>query len=345
MSLPIRKDQEPNPEDLTEAINVLTNLTNQFFTGEDAEILKNMLAHNSFKSTEAFFEAVFGKVAERVDISSLNNTEIEEHDLLNIGKDIANLFEPKEFSEIKPEDAVKFESSLKKFVYFTLHKVAFPMMVLENPNIALSAKNLLKRTIAAAQQEEGVDLSEVYEELKIEELPTEFDQELFLELGGKIPGITEPLYEIIDSEVTDPKLFHTEMSEVHAVYLAYTLKNDYFVFKNWKPFFNLLKSNGKKYDNVIVYNDKIGLLLCVLSELYERKTTMGTRYVYVSKTNGIWTFFEQYLIDSKTDQLFSELRKITRKEYEEKAIEIVNFLFNPANQNNINNVVNSLVKK
>jgi len=346
--LPIRKEKTESSDEITESSKVLTNLTEQFFVGDNEEILKTILAEFSFENANQFFETIFTLIGERIDLESLNHTNIEELDLISLAKDIAGSIEYKGQLELSDGTAEKFEDALKQFGRSTLHDVAFPMMALENPNVALSAKNLVKRTISSLQQEEDIDLSKLYEELDIENLPTEFSTDLFLRLGGSFPGIEQTdVVEINENADNEPTILHCELSIEQAVYLAHVLKEDYAVIKNWKAFFNLLKSNGKKYDNVIVYSDKIGLLLSVISAIHERKTITDGKYLYTNKGNGLWPFFQEFLIDSKTDQPFKRKLRQLRSENarDDEAKEIVDVLFDQASQNKIIQTAKEITKK
>lgn len=334
---------------LEESLNILTNLTNGIFTGREKEIMDTLLAEFEFENINQFFEAVFNVVNEKIDFDNIDDVSIESLDLFGLANDIANTLEQKDnLPQITEDDIIRFDGKIKEFTHTTLHNIAFPLMALENPNLAYSTKNLLKRVISSLESNEQIDISEVYDKLDLENLPTEFTPDLFFRLGGKIPGLEQNIVDEIEEYADEQTIIYCELNTEQAAYLAYTLE-EASVIKKWKPFFCLLKSNGKKYDNVIVSTHKVGLLLSVISELRERKTIADGRYLFTNKHrgNGIWGFFQGYLINSKTDQPFSrELRQLKNENgNQEEAKKMVDSIFDPASQVKINSIAKELFNK
>lgn len=313
---------------------ILSNLSEQFFTGRNEEILNQFMAELSFQNLNELLGTVFKFIDGRIDVKDIS--DIEELDLISLAKELAESIQYNKQFDITETERTKFEKSLKDFSHAALHDVAFPIMVMENPNLATSAKNMIKRVVSSMQTEENIDMSEVYSELDIENLPTEFSMNMFLRLGGTIPGL-ESETELSEAELVAPPILFCELTIEQAIYLSYILKEDYDTIKSWKILFQLLKSNGKKYESLVVNNEKKGILLSVLDILYEKRTITDVRFLRTNKGNGIWRFFQGYLINSKDDKPYSrELRKIRNENpCEEEAIKIVNEIFEASNQHKI----------
>ena len=338
--LPIKNENNGIPKELDDSIKILTNITDIIFVGKEKEILNHLLSEFEFENFSQFFETVFNSLNEKLDLDNLDSAQIESLDIFGLVQEVATSLKEKDnLPQLNEVELLKFDGKIKEFIHTLLHDVSFPLLVLENPNVAYSAKNLLKRTISSLQKNEDVDISEVYEELDLENLPTEFTPELFFRLGGTIPGFEQNTVEDIEEQISETTNLYCDLSIEQAAYLAYILE-EALVIKKWKPFYNLLKSNGKKYDSVIVYHNKIGLLLSVISELRERKTIADGRFIYTNRGYGIWGFFQGYLINSRTDQPFSrELQKLKNENGRtEEAKKIVDSIFEPAAQARIKKI-------
>jgi hypothetical protein len=323
-----------NPDEFMKPAKAFTNLSQQYFINEDADILKMLISEFSFESVEDFFESIFEMIGERIDFENLEVGDLEQIDFIALAKDIANSMKRKGQMTLKEEEAKKFDETFKKFGKASLHDLLFPMILVENPNIAVSVKNILKRNIASSQPDEDIDLSKIYEDLEIESLPTEFSMDLLNRLGGKIPGLENiEVVETNEVESEEPTLLYCELSTEQAIYLASMLKDDR-VINNWEQLFHLFKINNKKYDSVLVNPNKVGLLLSIIHLLYERKTLAKVRYLRTNKGNGIWPFFEGYLINSRTCKQFTrELRKLkSENNKDEEAQKIIDYLFDIKNQ-------------
>lgn len=344
--LPVEIENK-NKQEIEAGSQVFTNLAAQYFKGRNAEIFQDILSRFEFKDSNQFMETILSFMNQRINFETLNNSDIEQIDIIGLVKELAGeLNYTGESIEISEKETEKFENSMKDFSHSVLHDVAFPLLLIENPNLAPSAKNLIKRVISSMQSDEGIDMSDVYQTLEIENLPTEFTMDMFLRLGGNIPGLAQQT--TIDEAVKDsPCILFCELSPAQAVYLAHVLHTDYYAVKNWKALYHLLKSNGKKYDSIVVDNERKGILLSVLHGLYEKKTVTNDRYLRTNGENGIWDFFQGFLIDSKTDQPFNrELRKLRSENCEkEKAQKIIDEIFNPTNTNTINETVKEILKK
>jgi hypothetical protein len=347
--LPMKNENNEVPiTELDASKLILSNLVQQYFTGKDEEILNGFLADFSLQNIGELIDTINVQLSNHMDIQNLTMSDIEQLNLFEIGKSIADslTYNPT-FQPLKKE-VRKFEDTLKEFTHTALHDVAFPLMVMENPNVAVSAKNLIKRMIASIQNEENLDLSKVYEDLDIENLPVAPSVDMLLRLGGNIPGL-EPkvLIEARKKEDERPCTLFCELTNAQAVYLANILQEDHDVIKDWKKFYYLLKSNGNKYESVVVVSDKKGLLLSILRILYNTKDFAQVRYLHTDKGNEMWPFFQEYLIDSRTDQLFqSELRKIPCKDEQvQQANKIINHLLDLNNQNKILQTAQEIFKK
>lgn len=338
-------------EELSESVKILTQLAGDHFSGKDKELLTALLSKLGFVDIEDLFKRFMALVASKIDLTSLDYTKIEEIDLFGLSNEIADSLEIEKFSDIEEVIPPEFEERLTEFIHSIMHNFAFPLLALESPNIAESAKNLIKRMISAYCGD--TDLGGIYDSLGIEELPTKPSIDLFLRLGGKIPGfdveqvVSESDILQEEERTTKQKILCCKLTDEQAAYLAYSLQEEYEAIKNWKMFYNLLVSRGKGYNNVIVCSNKIGLVLCVIYELYSRKNLLGVKYIYIDGVNGIWPFFQQYLINSKTDQIFQrELRKIPRKKSEEQeAKDIVDYILHTSNHDKINKIVEEISKK
>lgn len=350
MNLPVHRPESNKPDDITEATKILSALAFQHFKGKNAEFVKKLLSDNSFQNIGHFIETVLTHINQKIDLSSTSLDEIEQLDIIEIAKEIASTLNFKITKKISDEHAESFENALHDYSHVALHDLAFPLIALENPNAAISAKNLLKRTISTLYENEDLDASELFEKLDIENLPITATNQIILVTGiklGELKKIGE--VEIKEDEIPiieDSSFLFCELSREQAIYLAYMLKEDYGVFKNWKAFYHLLKSNGKNYRSVIVKSTKIGLLTWVIHLLYSKKTITGERYLRLDKKNGIWEIFEQYLIESSTDKVFSrDLRKIRDESNNEKEAQlIIDELFNPSSFSKIQNRATEIVK-
>lgn len=314
---------------------ILTNILEVHFKDGNSAILNKIFQFLGVENADQLFERILTVVISKIDPKTLNHSEIEQLDFFSIAEEIPAQFEVNEGIDMSEVDLQVLQKIYRDFAYVVLHKVAFPMMLFENPNIAVSAKNLIKRTIASIDLGDNPDFSKIFGELDLEELPTEITPELIFKLGGTIPGIVGPQKVATDEQVdVFDAILYCELTPEQAIYLSYTLAEDYAIFKNWKQFYNILKPNGKKYSNVIVASNKIGLLLWVISELRARKTPTRTPYLSIKKGIGMWDFFQRFLIDSRTDEIFKrELRKLkSENDFQEAANQIVSELLTPSKQ-------------
>lgn len=347
MTLPLRAELVHAYPEIEQSLGYVNKLITQNFAGKDEELFKVFLAEFECENTTQLLEKVFWIVSEQIDFSNLNLTDIENLDLFQIMKKVAEQMQFKSNLDLDTEQGQHFKETAQTFLYDALHNLAFPLLALENPKAAVSAKNMIKRTLASIETEEQVDVTKVYEVLDIENLPTAFSMELLKKFGGRIPG-----HEIINAiAITDTPdnnypILHCRLNTEQMIYLCYVLQHDYGLVKNWRRLFDLLSSNGKKYNNVIVCNGKIGLLVSVLQVLHERRTIAGDRYLYKSKGKGVCEFFQQFLVDPKTDQLFRrDLRKNKVGKHRTTADQILNDLLSPNRQQIINERANEIIKE
>lgn len=337
----------------------LNNIIDSHFQGKNGEILQNILSRFSFESPDQVFSKILDYVRKQTGDNEMNFSNIEQIDMVSLGKDLIKDVEDKGLAiEMSEEEAKNFEQALKNFSLSSLHDIAFPLMVAESPQIAASAKNLITRTIDSLQNE-GIDVSDVYDELDIENLPTEFSLDLLMKLGGRIPGIEliiPPLEihsEIVgnDSIVDDaviveetevlnegtekknvPTIVYTELTDAQALFLSIILKDTYKAITSVNQFHGLLKSKGN-YESVRVKN--LGLILSIIFVLHRRKTELSEiRYLSTNGHNAFWPFFQQHLIDASSRKPFErDLTKLREENNrEDEAEQIIDDVLRPENQ-------------
>jgi hypothetical protein len=333
---------------------ILNNLIPRHFTGENEKILKSILSELPYKNLDEFADAVLPSLLEEVNIEALNYDQIAKLDLVEIAKRIAESMNCTTLSSLSGEQMEKFDTAVKSFFYSALHDVAFPILALENPDMAARAQDLLTQVVSSMGSH-GIDSDEIFRELNIENLPISPSMELFIRLGGKFPGIESPSIEEIknseeesEKDRSAPSHIYCELTSEQTIYLAYILETDYCLIKKWRQFADILKSNGKRYDSIIVDSDrkKLGLLLSVINVLYERKTPLGDRYLRTERGNGVWLFFQGYLMEEDNTFFTRPLRKCyNENKDEEKAGRIINDVLCPSNQENILRTVNEIINK
>jgi len=357
-----------------EVFNFLNGILGKHFQGKNKEILHEMLKRLSFDNPEDLFQKIMYAIRKQTGEEVINLSDIEKLDVLAIGKELFSGIEMKGASvELTSEEAENFEITLKKFSRSTLHDVAFPILVVENPQVAASVKNLICRTFDSIKEQENLDVSDVYEELDIENLPTEFSLEMLIQLGGSIPGlemfIPPPVInEISENESSEiavnesvekveqahviyeranfrsvPLILYCELTDEQALYLSYCLKQ-IDAITNIKKFHSLLKSKGK-YEDVYI-KDK-AIVLSIIYLLHKKHTISGIRYLSTNG-NGFWSFFQQHLIDWNArkpfDQKLSKLREAYFKE--EEAMVILDDVLLPKNQaKNLDIIKKEILKK
>lgn len=348
-----KKSQNNDPQEIEFYQGILSNLVKEHFKGENEEMLNGMLEVLPFNDLRQFVEATCPPSLIEKDIENLNEVDIEQLDLFAIAEKIAQTVDFEQLPKFDEQQMQKFDDAMKAFFHNTLHDFAFPMLAFENSNVAISAQNMIKRMLTSLT-EQGIAIEDVYGDLDIENLPVKPSMELFLKHGGKFPGMKVPedvneAEEVVEDPdyTVAPGLLHCDLSPDQALYLAYVLKEDYDLIKKCMPFANLLKSLGKKYESIQVNPDrkKLGLLLSVISVLYEMRTSMGERYLRTDKGNGIWPFFQGFLLEAP-DKLFTrDLRKcFNENKDEETAKGIIEDIIAPKNQIRITTTVNELLK-
>ena len=355
--------------DIAHAPKVVNSLVEQHFVGENAVLLQSLMAGLSFGSVGHLVESFLQFLDKRIDVSTLNFSDIEELNLSGLAIEFATSMQVNDEAlqalDFKNEG---FTEAIKQFSHSTLHELIFPIITMGNPNAAVSTVNLIKRSIASLPGGETDDLTEVYEGLGLEDVPTEFSEEVFIKLIERFPylDLRVQIEESIDNTVEiealegytenylpsvrkskSPPILHCELTPDQAICLSFDLEENHDAIKKRKKLHGLLKSYGKDYGSVIVKSEKIGLVLSIIIELHNRKTSLNTRYLYIIQESGIWTFFEQYLIDSKTDQPFARgLSQLLNENPEhEKAKEIIDYLLNPNNQPSISKRASQISNK
>ncbi len=335
MSLPVHKENEEHSEEIQKAVKFLNSLIKKEFSKKDKAIIEILSSEFSSKNSTQLFDIFIPLLEQHVDLKTLNYTTIDQIDLYHLAENIKSSIEFKSFNEINKEELAEFSIKIEDFFRKILHDIIFPMLSLESPNTAESAKNLIKRTINSLQKDNDVDLSKTYEKLGIEDLPTFFNEDSLRRFGGKTP--IDGLIENYESETEKDTIIYCELSPEQVIVLCYLLESEHEVIKNWKSLSNLFRSKGKRYGNVIVNPNKIGLLLSIIDLLYKRKNIAKEKYISLNNGNSIWTFLQGYLINAKTDQPFKrELRKLkSEKKNEKEAIQIIDYLFDDSKQEQI----------
>jgi hypothetical protein len=314
MSLPEHINSKQVIITQSEFAKILSGLAKQHFSAQENDIINEFLSENSFMNINDFFNKTISILDQYIDINDLNNESIEEINYLELANDIYNILDRNKINKLTSKDGKNLEYSFENFARTLLHDIAFPLIAAENPNAAISAKNLLKRTFSTLYNYSEIDTHELYDKLDIENLPVKVNLEKILATGIKIGSLQllDDKNQYIEKHVNT--FLCCNLSTEQAIYLSYTLYYDYQAIKNWRSFYDFLKSNGSRYSNVIVKSNKIGLVTSVIHILYSKKNITGERYLHLNKGNGIWSIFQQYLIDSKTDKLFSrQLRKINNE--------------------------------
>lgn len=326
MSEPLQKNEDDQSLGMEAFKQVLYRLSVQFFVGRNAEILQGVLAGLTFHGRSDVLEAIVEFAKNDIATNASNITDMEAFNLEPLAQKIAAGLHIETPMDLTDAERTDFDDALKRYAHELLHNVAFPFIILESPHEAVAAKNMVKRSLNAVTPTDDPDVREVLNALDLENLPTEFSREHFYRLGGKIPGIDVDPVKDVTAPTRDPEqtVAFCELSHEQAIVLARMLHDDYGAIKNWRQLYYLLKSNGKKYDSVIVLDENKGIVLSVLNALKKRKNLAGAKYLWTSG-NGVWPFFEGFLIDSKTGLPFKrELRKLCNEsKYHAEAERIV----------------------
>jgi|GEM_PF-3667255 len=327
---------------------ILRNLAAKHFTGKSEVILDKLLGQLSISGIEEFINSRFPGIAE-VSLENFNPNIAKQIDFTEIANHFAPSAETDWLDGFSKVELRQFDHAVSAFAKELLHDVVFPILALEHQDGAAKIHDFIKQ-ILSSLKEINADAAEFCENLDIENVPLRSSLALFLTHGGRIPGFPEfesviesPIEyeeEEIDSEPKEvPKQLVCRLTDEQVIYLAYILQSDGVIKKIW-PFVTLLKSPSNKYVSVVVCSGKkkVGLLLSIFKCLYEKKTDLlGDRYLSTDMGNGLWAFFQSYLVDESSNNYYDrELRKLfSENKKMDEAEKIVAEVINPNNQDKI----------
>lgn len=303
-------------QDIIRSLPPIDKHLETFFIGEDREKLYEILAKLSIPDITHLFISISSFFEKRFAEKPMTLIQIEELDLKQLAYEFANQLNipvPLVITEVERQE---FKDILSKLGRVMLHEFVFPLILEECPEIAVSVKNLIKRSIASVCIIEGINKVEVFDMLQLEELPVERP----IGYLNPVKPHQEIIYITTKNEKTNGSaiLVCNHLSEDRKKYLSILLKQ-YGVCKGWRPFYNLIDTNGKSSQIIKVNPEKINLLLRVIFLLNQKKTESGKRYISLNKGKGLWDFLQQYLINEKTDDFFKRaFRKISSETNREK---------------------------
>jgi hypothetical protein len=334
----------------------LQGLIAKHFTGINDVILNRLLTALPLEDILTRFQTEHPGI-EKTEMEDINPELAKQLDIGKFMLQFDGTVQPDFLEEFTKEEAVQFGEALSAFSKEFIHAM-FTYLAVEN-NIAAPNIQAFLKQIFSSMREESPEISEFLNQLDIDNVPLQSSIELFLKNGASLPGMSDPEYTVeatlvkededkVEVEPKDvPQKIITELTENEAIFISYQLQEQHQAIKDWRPLAAVLRSSNGRDITVVNNKRKIGLLLSVIKCLYQKRTKgFGTRYLRTDRGNGIWTFFQAFLVTAPNNLVEGELRKLFNQyKNMEQAEQIVEEALDPNNRNKINERVNEILKK